>query len=292
MAAFQISRKVYVLAPRRVEHEPEEAPDGQATSGGAANQTMDDLIAEFGYPLERQTPVGSPSLYEALLPPRPSTPEDSPDSSPSPTKPGKTWAATAVSTPVDYSTDFSSPIPGPGGAYNEPVWIKEQPRSNKQLRRLKRNANLSKSFDMGNRSQSPDTTSTSSPLVSDIARRLAMSRSGRQLDRPALRPNMSVAYQEWQVEHMKKLQVQQKGASNGYSDKSLRCQLPLTVCQRILSFAMPEDLLSILSERQQRKAFEWGQLHDSLSTEYDWRTRDESSQIWMLLESIDCLEYD
>jgi len=99
-------------------------------------------------------------------------------------------------------------------------------------------------------------------------------------------------YTERQKQHLASLQRAQGGASNGYRDPSLKCQLPLTVCNLILSFAADEQHLAVLSKRQRTKAFEWGQLHDSLKTEHDWRNRDTASQVWMLLEALECLEYE
>jgi len=82
------------------------------------------------------------------------------------------------------------------------------------------------------------------------------------------------------------------GASDGYRDASLRCQLPLTICRRILEMCLDERMLSVMSCRQQQKAFEWGQVGDSLMTEYGWRTKDKASQLWMLLEAMECLRYE
>ncbi|KAF4554870.1 Hypothetical protein D9617_3g019390 [Elsinoe fawcettii] len=280
MAALQVSRKVYILAPLRHGKQVDPQEDEHATTVGATPAEQETEHEEFGCSLERQTPVGSPQMYQTFLPSVPTTPDHSPSSLSSPTKVGKTWAATAVSTPAEYSTDFSSPVIDIGIS-NEPVWVKEARKPVKQLRKLGRNANRAQHSDGDGKTDLDNLEA----LTSRLASTHGMSRT--HLD-PIKRPT----YKEWQIAYMKDLQAQQGGASDGYSDRSLRCQLPLTVCQRILSFTMPEDLVNILSDRQEQKAFEWGQLHDSLSTEYDWRTKDVSSQIWMLLESIDCLEYD
>ncbi|KAF2153893.1 hypothetical protein K461DRAFT_311920 [Myriangium duriaei CBS 260.36] len=99
-------------------------------------------------------------------------------------------------------------------------------------------------------------------------------------------------YLDWQKKRLGSLHNAHGGASNGYRDPSLKCQLPLPVCNRILSLSASDRSLMLLSRRQQIKVFEWGQLHDSLKTESDWTSRDKASQIWMLLEALECLKYD
>lgn len=103
---------------------------------------------------------------------------------------------------------------------------------------------------------------------------------------------MAPKYLEWQKRWMSDVRTVHGGASDGYRDPSLKCQLPLPVCSKILSFATEISTRLALSERQCRKVFEWGQLNDTLKTEYDWRNKDKASQIWMLLEAMECLEYD
>lgn len=102
----------------------------------------------------------------------------------------------------------------------------------------------------------------------------------------------SQRYLDWQHRYSHEKQALHDGASDGYRDASLRCHLPLPICLQILQNVMGPDQLSLLSERQQKKAFEWGQLKDSLLTEHDWRNKDKSSQIWMLLEALECLVYE
>lgn len=104
--------------------------------------------------------------------------------------------------------------------------------------------------------------------------------------------NRSTAYIEWQQKLMQTQQLVHGGASDGYRDKSLRCNLPLSVCLRCLEYGVDESSLSLLTERQRKKAFEWGHLEDSLKTGYGWRNKDKASQIWMLLEALECLAYE
>ena len=99
-------------------------------------------------------------------------------------------------------------------------------------------------------------------------------------------------FTRWQQQLLVRRQVDHGGASDGYRDKSLVCTLPLPVCQRILQHVMIAEELTLLSERQQMKALEWGQLKDTLMTEYGWGNKDRSSQIWMLLEAVEGLVYE
>lgn len=100
------------------------------------------------------------------------------------------------------------------------------------------------------------------------------------------------SFVKWQQAVLAERHFRQGGASDGYRDRSLHCNLPLPICQQILRHVMSVEDLEILSERQQRKALEWGQLKDTLMTEYNWRNKDKSSQIWMLLEAVDGLVYE
>lgn len=295
MAALAVSRKIYTLTPRRHEQEAAESvSDVALTEDQVSGEKYATAAAEFGIPLERQRNLKSPDTLPTLLMKDPYTPDPtpSPSPSPSPTKGTKSWAATvASSTPGDYSTDFSSPIPGLG-VRHEPVWFKPEVKSTNKLKKLKRQTYYN-SDGIAEDTVSGAQASIASPgLASDIARHQTAFNSEDAITREELAVTKEQNYLDWQVKHMRKLQVEQGGASDGYKDKSLRSQLPLTIGLRIMSFAIPEDTLVILSDRQQRKAFEWGQLHDTLSTEYDWRTKDQSSQIWMLLEALECLEYD
>lgn len=150
---------------------------------------------------------------------------------------------------------------------------------------------------------------TNRPIQPVLLRRWKKSRASRKMDvddKPKEEPYQDpirlqgtvrrdgggLAVCGWQRRHLSQRQMQHGGASDGYRDTSLACHLPLPVCLEILKASMDPRDLGILSDRQQKKAFEWGQLEGSLMTEHDWRSKDESSQIWMLLEALECLEYE
>jgi hypothetical protein len=95
----------------------------------------------------------------------------------------------------------------------------------------------------------------------------------------------------FQQDRMEKLKAYHKGESDGYRDVSLRCQLPLPVCLQILRLSMSAVDLSHLDADKQKKAFTWGQNRDTLKSGHDWRMKDESSQLLMLLSGAGCVEY-
>jgi hypothetical protein len=90
---------------------------------------------------------------------------------------------------------------------------------------------------------------------------------------------------------METLKAYHKGESDGYRDVSLRCHLPLPVCLEILRLSMSPVDLSHLGADKQKKAFTWGQKRETLKSGHDWRMKDESSQLLMLLSGAGCVEY-
>jgi len=122
--------------------------------------------------------------------------------------------------------------------------------------------------------------------------RRSKNKSSTSLPGPIERDDSVDRFVKWQQHILTQNQSHHGGASDGYRDRSLQCGLPLPVCQQVLQHVLCVDDLEMLSERQQRKALEWGQLKDTLMTEYDWRNRDKSSQIWMLLEAVEGLVYE
>jgi len=76
-----------------------------------------------------------------------------------------------------------------------------------------------------------------------------------------------------------------------YRDTSNTSHLPPTVIDAIVDFVRPANERGVLSEEQKRAAWGWGQQRATLRTELEWRKRDESFQVWMLLDGIRCLAY-
>lgn len=111
------------------------------------------------------------------------------------------------------------------------------------------------------------------------------------LEGPIVRDSSPEDYVHYQEDRMEMLRALDGGASNAYRDASLRCQLPLSICIQILQYSMDSKDLAVLGEDKQRKAFAWGQKRETLKIEYDWRMKDESSQLLMLLAGAECVEY-
>ncbi|KAI4723619.1 hypothetical protein E4T48_00234 [Aureobasidium sp. EXF-10727] len=101
----------------------------------------------------------------------------------------------------------------------------------------------------------------------------------------------SEEYMQFQRNRMERLKAYHKGESDGYRDVSLRCHLPLSLCLEILRLSMSAVDLSHLGMSKQRKAFTWGQKRETLKSGYEWRMKDESSQLLMLLSGAECVEY-
>ncbi|GAB7350457.1 hypothetical protein MBLNU459_g1060t1 [Dothideomycetes sp. NU459] len=99
------------------------------------------------------------------------------------------------------------------------------------------------------------------------------------------------SYLEYQSQRLSDLRLDHGGVSDGYRDVSLQCQLPLTTCLLVMSHVMDVHDLSIMSKFQQRSGFAWGQKRETLHEEMEWRKKDESSQILMLLVGANCVEY-
>ncbi|KAL1588589.1 hypothetical protein WHR41_02718 [Cladosporium halotolerans] len=94
-----------------------------------------------------------------------------------------------------------------------------------------------------------------------------------------------------------------------YRDTSTACQLPQQLFERIhflVSSGPSGDsdgvsdsqatkartATALLSARQLRCAYEWGQNRETLMMESQWGRMTESAQRWMLLEGIECLAYE
>lgn len=94
-------------------------------------------------------------------------------------------------------------------------------------------------------------------------------------------PARFVTYQKKRIE----------GAEHGFRDTTIPCHLPYKILQRIVSFATSDREMHVLNDRQLQIAMDRGQNRDTLLTEREWLKRDESAQLWMLLDSMRCLAY-
>lgn len=123
--------------------------------------------------------------------------------------------------------------------------------------------------------------------------------------------HISEKFLEWQQE-------KQQREDFKYRDTATACHLPLSAFDRILAFtlATPDTIAKwsldaeggviaahdgtqikwpgtdLLSRKQQREAFEWGQNSDSLAKERKWAGMADSGQQLLLLDAIGCLSYE
>ena len=86
---------------------------------------------------------------------------------------------------------------------------------------------------------------------------------------------------------------QQRIADVDYSfrNTAMPCHLPFHLIQRIVSFVAGGRETAVLSTRQMHTAINRGQNRETLSTGREWLKRDESAQLWMLLDSMRCFMY-
>lgn len=76
-----------------------------------------------------------------------------------------------------------------------------------------------------------------------------------------------------------------------FRDTNVNCHLPRDVVEHIMTFIMTDKELSMMHDDQRRAAFQWSQNRESLKIEREWVKKDESAQVLMLLDSINCLAY-
>lgn len=123
--------------------------------------------------------------------------------------------------------------------------------------------------------------------------------------------HISEKFLEWQQE-------KQQREDFKYRDTATACHLPLSTFDRILAFTLagPETVAqwsldleggvvsaqdgiqikwpgtNLLSRKQQREAFEWGQNSESLAKERKWAGMADSGQQLLMLDAIGCLAYE
>lgn len=116
---------------------------------------------------------------------------------------------------------------------------------------------------------------------------------------------------EWQ-------KAKQEREGSQYRDRTVTSQLPQTIFNRILAFTLSNSHSSnewilgtqgevlqnyngdpldwpgraLLSERQQRQVYDWGQKSETLVYEREWARMISSSQLWMLMDGVGCLAYE
>ncbi|KAK5131642.1 hypothetical protein LTR08_000769 [Meristemomyces frigidus] len=76
-----------------------------------------------------------------------------------------------------------------------------------------------------------------------------------------------------------------------YRDRSIACHLPTQVVEYIISFVMDDAELEVMTEEQKAVVMARGQKRATLMGERECMRKDESYQVWMLLDGMNCLAY-
>ncbi|KAK1066764.1 hypothetical protein LTR74_006974 [Friedmanniomyces endolithicus] len=74
-----------------------------------------------------------------------------------------------------------------------------------------------------------------------------------------------------------------------FRDLDVACHLPGRLIERIMGFVLPGRELELMTEGQRSAVVRWGLRRETLRV--GWAGKDESSQAWMLLDGMQCLEY-
>jgi hypothetical protein len=80
-------------------------------------------------------------------------------------------------------------------------------------------------------------------------------------------------------------------AEHRFRDMTAPCHLPFQLLLRIVRLTITGQQMAVLGANQMQIAIERGQNRHSLWAEREWLKRDESAQLWMLLDSMRCLAY-
>lgn len=81
------------------------------------------------------------------------------------------------------------------------------------------------------------------------------------------------------------------GEGRKFRDTGAPCNLSQDVLEYIVSFLTTDREISVMSSEQRQAALRWGQDRETLAAEREWVKKDESTQVLMLLDSINCLAY-
>lgn len=76
-----------------------------------------------------------------------------------------------------------------------------------------------------------------------------------------------------------------------FRDVAVGCHLPKRLLDHIVRVVLSEAELDTMTEEQKGAVSSWGFERGTLLAEREWMRKDESSQVWMLLDSIKCLAY-
>ncbi|KAK6429088.1 hypothetical protein LTR95_014764 [Oleoguttula sp. CCFEE 5521] len=78
-----------------------------------------------------------------------------------------------------------------------------------------------------------------------------------------------------------------------YRDRKVACQLTMGLFEKIMGYATEETgfKVGVVSQEQKMNCWKWGQDKGTLVKGDELKGKDESVQMWMLLEGLECLSY-
>ncbi|KAK1073577.1 hypothetical protein LTR74_001718 [Friedmanniomyces endolithicus] len=94
---------------------------------------------------------------------------------------------------------------------------------------------------------------------------------------------------EQYIEYQKRRIEESEQGLKAFRDVDVACHLPGRLVERIVGFGLPGRELELMTEGQRSAVVRWGLRRETLRV--GWAGKDESSQAWMLLDGMHCLEY-
>lgn len=91
------------------------------------------------------------------------------------------------------------------------------------------------------------------------------------------------------AEHQRRRVEEGELGAKAFRDVAVASHLPKHLIDQIMSLALPEREFELMTEEQRDAVVHWGMRKETLKV--GWAGRDLSSQAWMLLDSVKCLEY-
>ncbi|KAK0909667.1 hypothetical protein LTR02_004329 [Friedmanniomyces endolithicus] len=98
----------------------------------------------------------------------------------------------------------------------------------------------------------------------------------------------STTFEQYIKYQQRRIEESEQGAK-AFRDVDVACHLPGRLVERIVGLVLPGRELELMTEGQRSAVVRWGLRRETLRV--GWAGKDESSQAWMLLDGMQCLEY-
>ncbi|KAK0862196.1 hypothetical protein LTS02_007326 [Friedmanniomyces endolithicus] len=98
----------------------------------------------------------------------------------------------------------------------------------------------------------------------------------------------STTFEQYIEYQQRRIEESEQGAK-AFRDVDVACHLPGRLVERIVGLVLPGRELELMTEGQRSAVVRWGLRRETLRV--GWAGKDESSQAWMLLDGMQCLEY-